>query len=166
MSKFTKRDEKIFDDLKECFKESGLPIKGETMLGNLMVIESEFHYPDYPINILIMLDPAEDTVMFGIHYGATLSAIRTVLYELIDRINMYLCTTHFVVHPDTGQLILTSGMFFTDDVINKKEFHLLFKQLLADSYNYFPLIGMQLESDKTPAEMWEQFLIENKDRIV
>jgi hypothetical protein len=166
MYNFTKRDEQIFSDLKAGFKEFGLPIKTEDRIGGFMVIDSEFEYNAYPIKILIMLDPPHDTVTMTIHYGMAPSEKIAILYELIDRINMTLCTSHFAVHPDTGQIALLSGMYFADDRINKKEFHMILKQLLSDSYNFAPLIGKQLQSDETPAEMFKKFLEDNKDRIV
>lgn len=166
MGKFTKRDEKIFADLKACFKESGLLIKAEHQDGPFMVIETEFDYAVYPIKIIILLDSDHDIVTMNISYGIVPSNKIETLYELINRINMTLCTSHFAVHPDTGQLALLSGMYFTDDRINKQEFQIILKQLLSDSYNFAPLIGKQIESDEKPAEMFRKFLEKNKDRIV
>jgi hypothetical protein len=101
-----------------------------------------------------------------IHYGIAPSEKIAILYELVNRINATLCTSHFAVHPDDGKVALLSGMYFTDDKINKKELHVVFKQLLSDGYNFFPLIGKQIASDESPAALWDQFLKDNKDRIV
>ena len=166
MDNFTKRDEKIFADLKACLKDSGLPIKEEHQNGTFMVIETEFDYATYPIKIIILLDSDHDTVIVNISYGVVPSNKIETLYDLINRINMTLCTSHFAVHPDTGQLALLSGMYFTEDMINKQEFQIILKQLLSDSYNFAPLIGKQIESDEKPAEMFRKFLEKNKDRIV
>jgi hypothetical protein len=166
MESFTKRDEQIFSDLKACFREFGLPIKSENRIDGFMFIESEFEFAAYPIKIMILLDPPHDTVTMNIYYGIAPSEKIEILYELIDRINMTLCTSHFAVHPDTGQIALLSGMYFIDDRINKQEFHKILKQLLSDSSNFAPLIGKQIESDEKPAEMFRRFLDENKDRII
>lgn len=163
---FTKRDEQIFSDLKACFKESGLPINAEKRIDGFMAIESGLDYEAYPINILIFLDPPHDTVTVTIHYGSAPEEKKAVLYELINRVNRNLCISHFAIDTDTGRLALLSGMYFTDDRINKKEFHMILKQVLSDSYNFAPLIGKQIESDEKPETLWNEFLIKNKDRII
>ena len=88
-----------------------------------------------------------------------------VLYELIDRINTVLYSSHFAIHPETGQLALLSAMYFTDDKINKAEFHMILKQLLGDSCKFVPLIGKQVESDREPADMFSEFLEQNEHLI-
>lgn len=166
MYKFSQRDETLFNDLKACFKESGLPIRAEKEIGAFMFIDSFFEYQSYTINILILLDAPNDTVMITIHYGIVPSEKIETMYELLDRINMNLCNSHFAVNPLTGQIAFLSGMYFTDNKINKKEFLLILKRLLSDSYNFFPLIGEQIESNKKPRELWNEFLENNRDRIV
>ncbi|MGD0280235.1 MAG: YbjN domain-containing protein [Smithella sp.] len=166
MTNFSQKDEKNFADLKSSFKDLGLPICEEQRRDGFMVFESKFAYESYPIRILILLDAAHDTVTVSIHYGLIPDSKKSVIYELINKVNATLCASHFAVHDDTGQLALLSGMYFVDNFINKKEFQRIVNQLLSDSYNFAPLIGKQIESDETPEVMFKKFLEENKDRIV
>ena len=130
MYTYNERDEKVFEDLKACFRESGLPIKAEKRFDAFMLIESEFNYPAYPVKITVLLDAPHDTVTMNLYYGTVPKEKMPVLYELVDRINMVLYSSHFVIHPETGQLALLSAMYFTDDKINKTEFHMILYSFL------------------------------------
>jgi hypothetical protein len=162
---FTKKDKKNFNDLKYCLKEFGLPIKAEKKIDAGMIIESEFEHKEHSARIFILLNPSCKVVTIILDYGIAEGEKITTLYELIDRINMKLCTCHFIVCPDTGHVSLCSGMHLTHDRISKKEFLVILGMLIAESCFFAPLIVQQIESDKKPEVLWNQFLIENKDRI-
>jgi hypothetical protein len=104
-------------------------------------------------------------VTITIDHGIAESEKIAPLYELIDRINMKLFTSHFIVCPDTGSVALLSGMHFTYDRIIKKEFLMILKRLICESCIFAPLIVLQIDSDEKPEALWDQFLIKNKDEI-
>ena len=165
MHTFTKKDENIFNDLKAYFKESGLPLKAEKRKNAFMVIESEFKYKEHSAGIDILLDPSYKDVIITIDHGIAESEKIAPLYELIDRINMKLVTSHFIVCPDTGHVALLGGMHFTYDRINKKEFLRILRRLICESCIFVPLIVLQVDSDEKPEALWDQFVIKNKDEI-
>lgn len=161
-----KKDDRIFADLKTCVTEMGLHIKSENISGDFLTFDSELAYDTYRMDFRSMLDLPNKTVALTIHYGTVTDEKKVVLYDLVNRINRVLCSNHFAVHPDTGQVALLGGMYLPDENVNKAEFRMIVKQMLSGSYTFFPLIGQQTISDETPAEMWNQFLLKNKDRIV
>jgi hypothetical protein len=131
-----------------------------------MMFFSEMKYFEKAAKIVILLDPPHRTITMTIHYGVAPTEKMTVLYEMLNQINMYLCTCHYVINPEVRALALLSGFYFEDGGINKSEFQRLFQRMLADSQTYGCLIARQIESDRTPADLFMQFVTENKDRLI
>jgi len=56
MDQFSARDQKIFEDMKKCFKESGLRILDEKSDKDTLSGISIFDYPGYTIEIMFSYD--------------------------------------------------------------------------------------------------------------
>lgn len=159
-------NQKIYNDLKDAFKEMGFPIKEEKREGYFMMFFSEMKYFEEPAPIIIIFDPPHNTITMTIHYGVVPLEKMEVLYEMINQINIYLCTCHFILTPQERLIALLSGLLFRDGSFDKSQFQMFFDEMMSEAFNYAPLIGRQLDSERKPAELFLEYLTENKERII
>ncbi|HPX73278.1 MAG TPA: hypothetical protein PKW51_05170 [Methanoregulaceae archaeon] len=149
--------------VKTCLSKLGLSVKGESHEDSFIAIDSEFNYADEPMGIRVLLDNDGQTLAIGIAYGIVPKEKRAVIHELISRINVLVVVGKYIMELDTGGLVLQSGACITDDGLSEKEFLALLKRIMADNYEYSRLIGKQLNSTSTPAEIIDNYLKEKDE---
>jgi hypothetical protein len=151
------------DMASSCFSQLGLPVLMAFHEDSITCLDSEFRYADQPMAIRVLLDSEDDAVVIVIAYGLVPKEKISVVLELIGRINTCLIVNRYVIDPDTGFLILQAGMCVTDDGLNEKEVLALLKRMLADNYRFARVIGEQLKSTCSPAEVMEKYLREEDE---
>lgn len=149
---------KLVVKVKTCLSKLGLSVKGVSHEDFFMVIDSEFNYSDEPMGIRVVLHNDSRTILVGIAYGMVPSEKRAVIHELIARINTFLVVSKYIMDLETGLLVLQSGMCLTDNGLSEEGFVALLKQTFADNYEFARLIGEQLSSKSTPAEIIDRYL--------
>lgn len=157
-NKIRKRDLRVFKNMEDSIKELGLNIIESDSSGDPLYIESGFEYASYSIGILVGYHPKDDLVSLGIIYGEMPADKIEPLIRLVNHVNKLLVTSHYAIDPESGKMILGSGMYINghlDKVIFKK--HL--DELMSYSFKFTKLIAMVLTSDKDPAEIVKEIVI-------
>lgn len=153
-----KVEEQCIETVKTCFSRLGLSVKDVSQKDSLIFMDSEFNYSDEPMGIRVVLDTESQTLAIGIGYGIVPNEKQAVIHDLIGRINTLIVVSKYIMEPYTGSLVLQSGMCVTDNGLGETEFLSLLKRMLADSYEFARLIGEQLRSTSTPAEIIDKYL--------
>jgi len=157
MDQFSARDQKIFEDMKKCFKESGLRILDEKSDKDTLSGISIFDYPGYTIEIMFSYDNSYNVAELGMHYANLPAEKLPALYELLNHINNNLAFNHFFIDPGTRILTLRSGFYVTEYFLNKKGFKMLLRQNLGIGHTFMPLIGKLISKNQTPRAIMEEF---------
>lgn len=153
----------FIETVKSCFAKLGLTVKVVSQKESLTYLGSEFHYADEPLGIRVVLDTGSQTLAIGIAYGIVPQEKQAVIGDLIGRINTLIVVSKYIMEPSTGALVLQSGMCITDNGLNEKEVLALLKRMLADNYRYARVIGEQLKSTCSPAEVMDKYLREEDE---
>jgi len=153
-----KSKNQFIETVKSCFAKLGLTVKEVSQKESFTYLDSELHYADEPLGIRVLLDTGSQTLAIGIAYGIVPHEKEAVIRDLIGRINALIVVSKYIMEPYTGALVLQSGMCITDNGLGENEFLAPLKRLLADNYEFARLIGEQLSSTSTPAEIIDKYL--------
>jgi len=156
-----KVEQQCIQTVKSCLSRLGLPVKAVSQRDCFIYVDSEFSYADEPLRVRILLDTDYQTLSIGIVYGKVPSEKIPLIHEFISRLNRLIIVSKYIMEPHTGVLVLQSGMCITDNGLGEKEFMALLKRTLADNYEFARLIGEQLSSTSTPAEIIDKYISEN-----
>ncbi len=140
-----------------CLSKLGMPVKGQSREDSFIVIDTEFNYADKPMRIRVLLHDDNQIILIGIPYGVVPDEKRTVIHELISRLNPIFVICKCIIDLDTGMLALQSGMCISDNSLGEKEFEALLKQTLIDNYEFALLVREQLHSTCTPVEIIDKW---------
>jgi hypothetical protein len=164
MEKFTSKDKQIFDDMKQCIKDLGLKILDEKTDDNILSGFSTFEYPGYNMGIIFSYTPSANIAEVLLRYADLPAEKLPILYELLNHINNNLALNHFHIDPETGILVLRSGLYVTGYFLNKEAFKMLLGQDLGIGHTFMPLIAKLIGTDQTPQSIMDEFYA-NKDTM-
>ena len=136
MEKFTSKDKQIFDDMKQCIKDLGLKILDEKTDDNILSGFSTFEYPGYNMGIIFSYTPSANIAEVLLRYADLPAEKLPILYELLNHINNNLALNHFHIDPETGILVLRSGLYVTGYFLNKEAFKMLLGQDLGVGHTF------------------------------
>lgn len=155
----SKKDLTVFNDLKNCFKLIGLPVRDEVTDGQFQRFESEINRPEFSMAILVIYDLEHATVDIGLIFShAVPPERRQTVIELINLINQLLDMDHFAVSNLDGRIVLRGGIFVTHNTLDTDQFHMFLKKLVEDGRTYFPVVVDQVFSDLKPDKLLTEYL--------
>lgn len=151
------KKEQILQDMKACITQAGLPIlHEEETIHDCTAIFSQILYPEsHSVSIYAIYDPQRELINIALRYADAPQIRRLAIAETMNMINGNLSVDHFAICPVTGRMVLLSGMFITEQSLNKTQFIKILDQLLQDSYQYFRLIQEQYFSEEEAGELMD-----------
>ena len=164
MYKFSSKDRKIFEDMKQCFLDLGLKIIDEDIMPDAICGMSTFEYPGYNMGIAFLFIPSRSIVDLSIRYADFQADKLPALYELMNFINLNMINSHFCIETNTRMVLLHTEMTVTGYFLNKMNFKTLLSQLMGDGHTFFPLIAKLQLTDKTVQSIIDEFHAK-KDKI-
>lgn len=153
------RTAQILNDIEACFRELGLkPERKAPGAIPYSAISCELPYEHQKIVAVVIYFPSIELIDMAIHYGLTPREQLYRLIQLINHINTYLVTDHLAIDPDSGGMLLHTGIFVTRDFLEKEQFKRVMEQLMEDSFKYIPLLSELLNSNRKPKAIMESFV--------
>ena len=139
----------VMSDLHACYVESGLtPL--ESKPEGVLCVASELTYENNRILVSSVYHADMELAESSIYFGLIPKEKRLRVVQLINEINCYLMCEHFTLHTDNGLLLFRSGIYVPRYFLDKDHLKLGLQQLLAKSYEFFPLIDQVLFYKKNP----------------
>jgi hypothetical protein len=164
MSDFSSKDKQIFDDMKKCIEDLGLKVLEEKTDNNILSGLSTFEYPGYNMGIIFSYVPSANIAEVLLRYADLPAEKLPMLYELLNHINNNLTLNHFHIDPETGILVLRSGLYVPSYFLNKEAFKMLLGQDLGIGHTFMPLIAKLIGTDQSPKTIMDEFYA-NKDKV-
>jgi hypothetical protein len=158
------KDPKLFNDLKACVREFGLPIVREIKCANSLYLCSKINL-NGKTRIRIGCSPESDTITFRTENGPIPSDKRETMASLFNLISQRSTYSHYEMDRNTGDFFLMTGILIIDDKIDRKMFNKYLKQLLTDDSRFFPFIKVQLENDIDPESIIKMEIGLNQDNF-
>ena len=147
----------VMSDLHACYVESGLtPL--ESKPEGVLCVASELTYENNRILVSSIYHSDMELTESSIYFGIIPREKRLRIVQLINEINSYLMCEHFTLHSDNGLLLFRSGIYVPRYFIDKEHLKLGLQQLLAKSYEFFPLIDEVLFYKKNPQSVMRRYL--------
>lgn len=147
----------VMSDLDACFAEVGLtPLKSKPE--GVLCVASELTYENNRILVSSIYHQDMGLVESSIYFGIIPREKRLRVVQLINEINSHLMCEHFTLHTDNGLLLFRSGIYVPRYFLDKDHLKLALQQLLAKSYEFFPLIDQVLFYKKNPHSVMRRYL--------
>jgi hypothetical protein len=157
MQNISSKDKKIFKDMKQCAQDLGLKITDDQSDPGILTGVSTFEYHSYSMGIILSYDPSIKVTEVMMQYAELPAEKLPALYELINHINNHLKFNHFVINSKSRILMLLSGIYVTNNFLDKEEFKMLLGQDLGISHTFMPLVLKLIFTDKTPKSIMDEF---------
>jgi len=160
----------IYDEVKNCIKRIGLPIKNEVSHEDMSGIETEIRRgKSFPIPIRVLHISNANILLIGalLPYGIPANK-RKIVGELIELINVQSNEETITYEPSQGLVSVLDTIQVEDDDIDINHFIFLFKDTIRKGKRHFPLICEQVYSDHKPKYLLKESAKElkrSKDKI-
>lgn len=159
------KNAQVMSDLHACYVETGLtPL--ESKPEGLLCVAAELPYENNRILISTVYHVDMELAESSIYFGLIPKEKRLRVVQLINEINSYLMCEHFTLHTDNGLLLFRSGIYVPRYFLDKSHLKLGLQQLLAKSYEFFPLIDEVLFYKKNPQLVMQRYLRRREKRMM
>jgi len=163
MKNISAKDQKIFEDMKQCIQDMGLKVLDEKSEEGSLTGFSVFEYEAYNMGVIFSYYPSNNAVEVLMRYKDLPADRLPVLYELLNQINGNLAFNHFFITPGTRILVLRSGIFVNGYFLDKEMFKRIIVQSFGAGHSFMPLIGKAISTGQTAQSIMDEFLATNDD---
>ena len=109
---------------------------------------------------LVCYVPEEDTIIMMLHLSKKVPIKKTIpVFELLNGLNQHHSAHHLSLHSRNRLVLLTNMFFINDGVIDEEEFGNSIQTTLDYGHELFPIILLQITSNKSPKALMKTFLI-------
>jgi len=152
MERLLKKEEKIFDVMKNCFRSFGLKILDEAKTNNQLMLFSKFEYKNYNFGITAIYHPDGDLVEISTVYANIPKDKIKPVSELMNHINSIIVSGHFYVVYATGVMSFSTAVHVIDS-LNKDDFEWALDQVMSLNYKFFPMVIELIFTDRQPLDI-------------